>query len=478
MRAGRALENSTTFLIRNFKSAYKDGRLKEVLHVNESNGVAAMDRAVETFLARKKPELDMERASAQASLVQAEARFSALESKDTKASKHFEDAQSKLAKIESKIAGLPRRLGDRPGEKGAFGANLAANISVVDLAYRELAHLKGDGSRGHALQKALPSAMATGCRESVEERFKAHGEALKEWFDHPGKFMGRPQRPGYHGKGELATLRIQSGALGKNLPSIGVKPLFLGEACLGPLPEAAIQAWGSTSVADITAKLRGMLSKESGGKAKGHAGSQGKKKASKIEVGRMASMRFVPEPEGVRIEGVFECLVPVEAASPMGKYIAAVSGAEAGKAAKKQSSSGKRPKKDGSAKFNGYEISKHRQQILSAVQSHGSQELARTAGLDMGLVNAATIAFGSGRPAVVISGKAIEAELAQIDGPLESALSTASSARLRELQALEASEKGAGRPLALPLWKELKALRAAVESNAEVQRLRAPPVSG
>ena len=173
MRAARSLENSTTFLLRNFKSAFEGGSLKTELHENEKACVKAMDEAVGVFLARKKPELE-------GKLRKAQEAVQALGKTSRKKAKDVEKAKEELVKLESKIASLPRRLGDRPGDKGAFGPGLASNISIVDIAYRKLTHLKADGGRGHALQKALPAAMATGCREAVQERFKAHGEAVKK----------------------------------------------------------------------------------------------------------------------------------------------------------------------------------------------------------------------------------------------------------------------------------------------------------
>ena len=449
MRAARALENSTTFLLRNFKSAFEGGTIKAELHDNEKGCVKAMDEAVGEFLARKKPELEEK-------IRKARKAFEALGKRVAKKAKDVEKAQEELSKLESKIASLPKRLGDRPGDKGAFGPGLASNISIVDIAYRKLTHLKADGSRGHALQKALPAAMSTGCREAVQERFKAHGEAVKKWHANPAKFTGRPQMPGYHGQGELASLRIQSAAVGKTLPSISGKPLFLDEGCSTPLTDAAVEAWNSTDVSELVAKLRSMLSKE----------------GRKLRVGRLASLRFIPEPGGVRIEGVFECEAFVEADSPLGAFIAAQAKEAEEKAAKKEAKSGKRKRKDGKPKFAGFEIGAHRAAIQDAAKGHGKEELARTAGLDLGLVNAATIAFGSGRPAIVISGSKIESEIAALDAKVERAISNATTQRLRDLQSLDSQEREAGRKLALPLWREMKSLSAKVEADSELQKLR------
>ena len=455
MRAARSLENSTTFLLRNFKSAFENGSLKAELHENEKACVKAMDEAVGEFLARKKPELEGKLRKAQEA-VEALGTLGKKPRKKAEDAEKVQEAQDALDKAKGSLASLPRRLGDRPGDKGAFGPGLASNISIVDIAYRKLTHLKEDGSRGHALQKALPAAMSTGCREAVQERFKAHGEAVKTWHANPAKFTGRPQMPGYHGQGELASLRIQAAAIHSTLPSIAGKPLFLDEDCSIPLPDAAVDAWNSTDVSELVAKLRTQLSKE----------------GRKLRVGRLASLRFIPEPGGVRIEGVFECEAFVEADSPLGAFISAQAKEAAEKAAKKEAKSGKRKRKDGKPKFAGFEICAHRAAIQDAARGHGKEELARTAGLDLGLVNAATIAFGSGRPAIVISGSKIESEIAALDAKVERAISNATSQRLRDLQSLDSQEREAGRKLALPLWREMKSLSAKVELDPELQKLR------
>lgn len=446
LSACKDLENSTTFLCRNLHSAFEAGALRDELHEHQAWAVRMFDEAVGRLRDKRIAKSDGGLAAA----LDAASLSGAL------SGEVGEMEASRRAAARAAMAKLPGRLGE--GGDG-FGPGLAANVSVLDEAYRRLASRQGD-----LLQKRLPAALATGCREQVQERFAGWTRALAAWRRDPSLFSGRPEMPGYHDKRGLAVGRIQAAALGKRLPSLDGKALFEDAEGKLPLRPEALAAWAGFDLEAALGALRKRLGREPAAGRK----SKGRRRERARLVGRFVQLRLVPEAADVRLEAVFECVAEIPDGVALAEFAAPGLREVAAKAAARRD--GKKLRGDGTAKFMAFEPSND--EALAFVRSYGADRLSATAGLDLGMTNVAALAYGSGRPASVISGMAFDSALARLDDRLDEALGRKCSPALRALRGRRDAAQAAGVPPAKDLLRRLGSMEAEVARDPEIVGLR------
>ncbi len=455
LAACKDLENSTAFLSRNFCSAFEGGALKAALHAHQKQAVFTMDQAVGRLRAKRAGkaceaiDLRIEQAWLSGALPDEAALF-----------------ESIRRRLEAEaLSKLPGRLGEGGDARGdGFGPALALHVSAMDEAYRTL-----KSREGHLLQKRVPAAMATGAREQVQERFSAWRKSLAEYGRHPEKYKARPEMPGYHGKGERAVGRIQAAALGGRLPDISGKALFEDEGCKVPLREEAVAAWNGFGIEKAVEALRQRLLRDNSSKKK----SKGKAKKRNLLAGRFTQLRLIDQSDGIRIEAVFECRAEADESTPLAIFAKPrLEGLREQALAKRD---GKKARKDGGAKFKAFDLEALNEKALAFAKGYGPDRLRTTAGLDLGLTNAATLAYGSGHASSVVSGLSIEAALRSFDLEIDRRVAEKTPQRLKDLRShrdtLRAKDPGAR--LEKPLWHELKKLEAALAREPEIVKARA-----
>ena len=450
MRASRALENSTTFLLRNFLSSFEGLKLKATLHAHQAWAVDAMDQALGKFLNKRSAALHEETAAA----LEGEAG---------------PEREAMVAKLQAKIESLPKRKG--VDGKGSFGPSLASNLSVVDLAYRELRLAHSDGSLGYALQKALPAAIANGARDRTLERFSSYRAAIKKWREDPAAFSGQPQMPGYADAGSLASLRIQGASIGKNLnkrlPSLEGKALFEDGQFTVALSDHARQAWAALDMGALEERLRGKLdwSKTSDKPKKSDPSmrSKGRARACPIKAGRLLQWELVPHRDGIMIQAVFECWILAKRGTVLASLFEK-------SRPQVRAQNGKKTRKDGSATFTAFEVPQ--EALAEVVASWTGAQFSRAASMDLGVSNVATVAFGNGRKTAVVSGAAFERQVGAIDKKIDAAVPAAIGPRLRELRAAKDDDLRNGRETPQAIERELRQHEALAGKDPQVQRLR------
>jgi len=222
--------------------------------------------------------------------------------------------------------------------------------------------------------EALPAKAAEQVRMQIIAEFKSWREGLKAYSRNPEKFTGRPKMPGYLQKNDRMPVKFFAGALGKErLPTIAGRPL--ATAFNGPvLPPEAFKAYSDFDLERCLVAL---------GKQVDRAGAT------------LMELRLVPGRCGLqKIEGVFDCPVDIPEHSFLAKMNAAAGAAKI--------AAERRPA------FFAAEIGK-----LSAAA------MPRSAALDVGLNNLATVIFSTGREAIVVSNTRIEAKLGVFDAKID-----------------------------------------------------------
>lgn len=449
------LEQSTTFLSRNFITAFDKGSLKSALHEHQNRAVLSMDQAVGRLREKR-----VGKACEGIDRRIEEARLSGASPGEIAG---LEGLRRGLAT--EALGKLPGRLGEGgDGFGNGFGPALACHVSVMDEAYRTLA-----SREGLLLQKRIPAAMATGCREQVQERFSAWRKSSAEYLLHPEKYRGRPEMPGYRGEGERAVARVQAAALGELLPDISGKALFEDEACKVPLRKEAVDAWNGFEVGKAVEALRRRLLRDKSSKKK----SKGRTKPRSLQAGRFVQLRMKQEADGIRLEAVFECRAEAPDASPLAIFAGPYLEGLREQAAARQD--GKKARKDGVPKFKAFDLEALNDEALAFAKGHGPEPLRTTAGLDLGMANAATLAYGSGHASSVVSGLSLEAALRPLDFEIDRLASEKTPQRLKDLRSHRDKLKAADPEARLekPLLQELKRLEAALARDPEIAKARA-----
>lgn len=304
--------------------------------------------------------------------------------------------------------------------------------SILDNAYRLLTD-----RQGKALQKRIPATAATEARQLVAREFSS-------WIRSPvaGKGM-----PGFKAKGhESRPLQFQGQSLGGRLPDIsGYSPLWIDAKDSVPLSDEARAAWSAFPLQEALRKLRRSV------------GSQ--------DDAKLLVLRILPARQGVRLQAVFAREIEFDPNSFAGKVLARA-GMEA-KTARKRDGSPAAVQPAGPA----WDGEKAEAALLEALKNLPKGDWRLVAGLDLGIVNAGTLAFGSGRLTAVTSGRHVAERLLRLDRKLDEMKGRKAGPRLKALRSLRDQARAANAKLDPKLFEELKGLEAALWKDGEVVAL-------
>ncbi len=323
----------------------------------------------------------------------------------------------RIAKAKSENQDKVRLLTELTPTMSVSPLNVVLNVTLLDNVVR--GWTDGDG---HRVYRRLPAASAQQVVRSVIDAWKATLSAISDWAKHPEKYTGRPGFPRFLHKNGHFPLEIPFAMMTKGFP----KPrTFLRLDRLGDRSEALQEAFYAhdlrTAVTHACRK-RGW------------------------DVFHPQHLRIVEKAGRIKIEAVVDLI----AEYPEGSFLkrAYALHGEALCAFKKDSER---------AKF-----------LLDLAREEGS---LRMAGIDFGETNVATVAFSTGRRALVHSGQRPNELVAHYNVLIDARKTELATSRMKELQRLKAEVLEKGEKLPKHLSIELRQEQAAVFADPLLRSL-------